>query len=63
MSRCAHCKVRVGYLGYTCKCGLVFCSQHRYNDQHACTYDFKAEGIARIQRANPEVEAPKINKL
>ncbi len=62
-TRCWACKARVGYLGFTCKCGYTYCAKHRHFDTHGCTYDYKAEAKAKIGKANPTVEAEKLQKL
>ena len=62
-TRCSKCKVRVGYLGYQCKCGSVYCAKHRHFDQHECSYNFKLEGKEKIFKSNPVVEQPKLKKL
>lgn len=58
--RCASCKKRVGLTGFTCRCGATFCGTHRYPEQHACAFDFKASGREAIARANPVVKADKL---
>lgn len=63
MTRCWRCKVRVGFLGYSCKCGYTFCGRHRYPGEHDCTYDHSADAKAKISKANPLVEAAKMEKL
>ncbi|MCI10122.1 zinc finger A20 and AN1 domain-containing stress-associated protein 8-like, partial [Trifolium medium] len=35
-SRCTTCRKRVGLTGFSCKCGNLFCSMHRYSDKHDC---------------------------
>eukprot|EP00826_Nyctotherus_ovalis_P039783 TRINITY_DN3848_c0_g1_i14.p2 TRINITY_DN3848_c0_g1~~TRINITY_DN3848_c0_g1_i14.p2 ORF type:complete len:136 (-),score=38.01 TRINITY_DN3848_c0_g1_i14:361-768(-) len=62
-TRCWKCNIRVGYLGYPCKCGYTYCGKHRYFDTHDCTYDYKAEGKEKIVKANPTVAADKLQKL
>ena len=62
-TRCWACKARVGYLGFTCKCGYTYCAKHRHYDTHGCTYDYKAEAKAKMVKANPTVEAEKLQKL
>jgi len=52
-SRCWECKKKVGLTAIECRCGYVFCSNHRYADQHACTFDFKAADRAELARRNP----------
>lgn len=51
--RCWECKKKVGLTAMECRCGYVFCNSHRYADQHACTFDFKASDRAELARRNP----------
>ncbi|CAN1238316.1 Zinc finger A20 and AN1 domain-containing stress-associated protein 5 [Linum grandiflorum] len=30
--------------GFRCRCGELFCSEHRYSDRHDCSYDYKTAG-------------------
>ncbi|GFP80024.1 zinc finger a20 and an1 domain-containing stress-associated protein 8 [Phtheirospermum japonicum] len=62
-SRCTTCKKRVGLTGFKCRCGDVFCSEHRYSDRHDCSYDYKAAGREAIARENPVVRAAKLVKV
>ncbi|MCL7046581.1 hypothetical protein MKW94_014442 [Papaver nudicaule] len=63
-SRCLTCRKRVGLTGFKCKCGITFCSTHRYPEQHGCTFDYKAVGRDAITKANPIVKAEKLeNKI
>ncbi|XP_072043662.1 uncharacterized protein [Amphiura filiformis] len=43
--RCAHCrkKVPIG-LGIDCRCGGIYCIQHRHREVHGCNYDYKTYG-------------------
>ncbi|CAL8100625.1 unnamed protein product [Calicophoron daubneyi] len=63
VNRCSWCRKRVGLTGFTCRCNGLFCSFHRYSDQHNCTFDYQAQGRIELARANPEVRCPKIRKL
>ena len=40
-NRCGVCKKKVGLTGFTCRCGGLFCSIHRYSDKHQCDFDYK----------------------
>ncbi|DAZ95695.1 TPA: hypothetical protein N0F65_003005 [Lagenidium giganteum] len=51
--RCWECKKKVGLTAIECRCGFVFCNAHRYADQHACSFDFKAADRAELARRNP----------
>ncbi|XP_042477493.1 zinc finger A20 and AN1 domain-containing stress-associated protein 1-like [Macadamia integrifolia] len=61
--RCVSCKKRVGILGFNCRCGSTFCSEHRYPEVHACTFDFKSMGRDAIAKANPVVKADKVRRF
>ncbi|VDP23787.1 unnamed protein product [Schistosoma margrebowiei] len=63
VNRCTWCRKRVGLTGFACRCDGLFCSLHRYSDQHECAYDYQANGRLELARANPEVRCPKIRKL
>lgn len=57
------CSKRVGLMGFRCRCGEVFCWEHRYSDRHDCCYDYKAAGREAIARENPVVKAAKIVRI
>lgn len=63
VNRCSGCRTKVGLTGFRCRCGDLFCADHRYSDRHDCTYDYKAAGRYAIARENPVVKAAKIIKL
>ena len=58
--RCSQCKIRVGYLGFDCKCGNLFCGVHRYSDKHECSYDYRTEEKKKLETSNPVVCAAKL---
>ncbi|KAK4763544.1 hypothetical protein SAY87_012982 [Trapa incisa] len=63
VSRCSACRRRVGLTAFKCRCGMTFCGSHRYPEQHACGFDFKALGREQISKANPVVKADKLEKI
>lgn len=63
VNRCSGCRRKVGLTGFRCRCGDMFCSEHRYTDRHDCSYDYKAAGREAIARENPVVKAAKIIRL
>ncbi|CAK9154886.1 unnamed protein product [Ilex paraguariensis] len=63
VNRCSGCRRKVGLTGFRCRCGELFCSEHRYSDRHDCSYDYKTAGRDRISRENPVVKAAKIIKV
>lgn len=63
-ARCNECNKRLNITNiYDCRCGKIFCSQHRYSEAHCCTYDYKTEGRRLLQQQNPLVQAEKVNKI
>mgnify|MGYP004715480073 CR=1 FL=1 len=60
---CTGCRRKLGLMGFRCRCGDMFCSEHRYSDRHDCSYDYKTAGREAIARENPVVKAPKILKV
>eukprot|EP00250_Pteridium_aquilinum_P022659 c25516_g1_i1 orf=139-666(+) len=62
-NRCLSCNKRVGLTGFKCRCGGLFCSLHRYNDKHDCSFDYKSAAQNSIRKANPVIKAEKIDKI
>ncbi|KAF5756696.1 putative transcription regulator A20-like family [Helianthus annuus] len=63
VNRCSGCRKRVGLTGFRCRCGDLFCSEHRYSDRHDCSYDYKTAGREAIAKDNPVVKAAKIVRI
>ncbi|KAJ7982189.1 Zinc finger A20 and AN1 domain-containing stress-associated protein [Quillaja saponaria] len=63
VNRCSGCRRKVGLTGFRCRCGDLFCAEHRYSDRHICSYDYKAAGREAIARENPVVKAAKIVRV
>ncbi|XP_016445766.2 putative zinc finger A20 and AN1 domain-containing stress-associated protein 8 [Nicotiana tabacum] len=58
--RCKCCKKKVGLVGFSCKCGGMFCRIHRHPEEHACTFNFKSMGRALLAKENPLCKADKL---
>ena len=43
MSKCSHCKKKLGLMEYKCKCDKLFCITHLAYEEHSCSYDYKSE--------------------
>lgn len=61
--RCFECRKKIGLTGFACRCGFVYCGEHRYADKHGCDFDYKAHGKDLIIKANPQVVAAKLEKI
>jgi hypothetical protein len=62
-NRCWTCKKKVGLTGFHCRCDGVFCGVHRYSDKHECSFDYKALGKEQLTKANPTVQAEKLERI
>lgn len=62
-NKCQMCKKKVGLTGFTCRCDGLFCSVHRYSNEHRCTFDYREHGAEEIRRNNPVIKGEKIQKI
>lgn len=62
-NRCHLCNKKVGLLGFECKCGGNYCSSHRYNTDHNCTFDYKLAEKNKLIQSNPKIIAKKLTKI
>lgn len=62
-NRCSTCLKKIGFTGFECRCGGVYCGIHRYTDEHDCTFDYRALGAQEIRKNNPVVAGEKIKKI
>lgn len=56
-------RLQVGPMGFNCRCGELFCEQHRYPESHACSFDHKASERLKIQEDNPVVISEKVKRV
>ncbi len=61
--RCAMCHKKLGLVNFTCKCGGLYCTQHRGDVDHQCTYDYKAEQQKSLSTLMEKVVAKKVEVL
>ena len=61
--KCKVCKKKLGLLPFKCKCEHIFCSLHRYAEDHNCTFNYKDEYMTNFNKNNPKVVAEKIAKI
>jgi len=62
-TKCWSCSKKVGLLGFKCRCEYTFCSIHRYSDKHGCSFDYQAMGRNQLRKANPVIQAAKVDKI
>eukprot|EP01057_Protomagalhaensia_wolfi_P003937 Protomagalhaensia_wolfi_Nauph_80__3936@NODE_399_length_2605_cov_271_716680_g300_i1_p2_GENE_NODE_399_length_2605_cov_271_716680_g300_i1NODE_399_length_2605_cov_271_716680_g300_i1_p2_ORF_typecomplete_len159_score22_59zfA20/PF01754_16/1_2e13zfA20/PF01754_16/9e03zfA20/PF01754_16/1_7e04zfAN1/PF01428_16/7_7e03zfAN1/PF01428_16/4_8e12_NODE_399_length_2605_cov_271_716680_g300_i118852361 len=61
--RCNACSRRTGLLGFSCRCGGSFCTQHRYPESHECDFDYGSLQRERLAKSNPRVISEKLEKI
>ncbi|XWS73232.1 hypothetical protein CRYUN_Cryun02cG0109900 [Craigia yunnanensis] len=59
-NRCQCCNKKVGLMGFSCRCGKVFCGVHRYPKEHSCNFDFKTADRLLLAKENPVMKADKL---
>jgi predicted nucleic acid binding AN1-type Zn finger protein len=57
------CRKKVGLTGFKCKCGHLFCGQHRYAEAHDCDFDYKGMQREKLTAANPVIQAAKVERI
>jgi len=62
-NRCQVCKKRVGLTGFPCRCGGLYCGEHRYDTAHDCQFDYKTIEREEIRKNNPVVVSEKIQRI
>ncbi|CAD5207581.1 unnamed protein product [Bursaphelenchus okinawaensis] len=62
-NRCQVCKKRVGLTGFPCRCGGLYCGEHRYDSAHDCQFDYKTLEREELRKNNPVVVSEKIQRI
>jgi len=62
-SKCWKCPRKVGITGIECRCGYIFCGEHRYASEHDCPYDFKKAHQKKLTKDNIKVTAKKLDRI
>lgn len=62
-NRCHMCNKRVGLTGFTCRCGGLYCGEHRYDQAHKCSFDYKTMEREELRKNNPVIVSDKIQRI
>lgn len=62
-NRCGKCNSKLKLINFTCRCGITFCSNHRFPENHLCNYDHKKKSREIMRHDNPVVTANKVPKI
>lgn len=62
-NRCKECNKKIKMMSFECKCGNFYCSKHRSNFDHKCSYDWKQDKLNELIKNNPKVSTDKLNRI
>ncbi|XP_044760625.1 uncharacterized protein LOC123318024 isoform X2 [Coccinella septempunctata] len=63
-NKCAVCNRRLNIVNrFDCRCGKIYCPQHRYAESHNCNFDYREKGRETITKQNPRIVGEKIKKI
>ena len=50
---CSKCEKKLNLIeaATKCKCGKLFCRLHKFQKEHTCSYDYRAEKQDELKRA------------
>ena len=58
--KCIVCKKRQITNMECQKCGKITCINHRYCEDHNCSYDFNTQGKKQLEKENEKIIAQKV---
>ena len=61
--RCFTCNKKLGLLGFNCRCGGAYCSVHRADVEHKCTFDYTAEQKRQLSSVMTKIEGKKVEVI
>jgi hypothetical protein len=62
-NRCETCKKKLGLMPFSCRCGGLFCVEHRADIAHNCSYDYQEENKKKLGDLLIKVAGQKLDKL
>eukprot|EP00743_Colponemidia_sp_Colp-15_P001963 GILK01002135.1.p1 GENE.GILK01002135.1~~GILK01002135.1.p1 ORF type:complete len:673 (-),score=117.09 GILK01002135.1:280-2298(-) len=59
-SCCAMCHKKLRLTAIRCRCGQLYCANHRHAESHSCTFDYAVNAKSTLERNNPKVSGDKL---
>lgn len=63
IQRCGSCKKKIGLVTFSCRCGGVYCAEHRADTTHNCSYDYQSENKSKLSTVMLKISTKKIDSL
>ncbi len=57
------CTKKTGLISFTCRCNLVFCTNHRLPEKHNCSFNYVCQGKELLSQKLLPVVLEKIIKI
>ena len=61
--RCACCNKKLNLTAFPCRCGGYYCTTHRPDVEHKCTYDYKKDFIQNLSTTMEKIVAKKVEVI
>ena len=61
--RCPMCNKKIKLTDMECRCGNIYCMEHRLPELHNCCFNYKKEGKEMLNKNNPQIIKEKILKI
>ena len=61
--RCFDCRKKIGLTGFECRCGFMFCGQHRLPEDHECNFDHITFEREQLRSKSHKIEPVKVELL
>lgn len=58
--RCKSCNKKLELIPFNCRCGDYYCSNHRYAEDHSCSYNYKIAGQQQLSITNILIQNDKL---
>ena len=58
--RCKSCNKKLELIPFNCRCGDYYCTQHRYAEEHNCSYNYRELGYQQLSTTNILVQNDKM---
>jgi hypothetical protein len=62
-SRCGSCRKKVNLIQFPCKCGGIYCTDHRIGATHSCTYDYQSENKKLLSTNLVKLDGLKVDQI
>ena len=62
-NRCGSCNKKLGLMPFSCRCGGLYCVEHRADVAHNCSFDYQEEHRKALGEHLVKVVGQKLDKV